>query len=660
MFRLVWALLASLTLATAAAAAPPPIEAYGKLPGVELISLSPSGDRLATVAVVGDARTLLAATTNGMQAIFTTAVGPAKVRDIQWAGEDHLLVRISQTTNIGYDFTRQNYELSAVVVINLKTGKSFTVFEHHPTVAQAVFDFYGTAQIGGTWYGFFAGMKMQQEKMGTLLADTDIDLYRVNLDTGAPELLANGNSGSSGWLVNSAGEVVAHAQYNQLSGDWSIMTGERGGRQLLGGHAAFEAIRYFGLGRTPDTVLVAHASDTGVVYDVVPLAGGAAITAPESAEIDEPLFDRTTGLWIGERLVGDVPDQRMFDAALASKTRGVRNAFPGLSVEFRSWNATQDRVIVFTSGGDDSGTYWLVDIKTRAADPIGYAYPDIKPSDVGGARMVAWTAGDSLALHGVLTLPPGREAKGLPLVVLPHGGPEMRDFAVFDWWAQAFAARGYAVFQPNFRGSDGYGQGFRDAGFGEWGRKMQTDISDGVAELARQGIIDPHRACIVGSSYGGYAALAGVTLQHGFYRCSVAVAGVSDLSDFILYQRKERAVTPTMRYWETFIGGKPGDAILGQLSPTHHAVEADAPILLIHGKDDTVVPIAQSYAMQHALQDAHKPVELVVMPGEDHWLSREDTRIQMLRAAVAFVEKYNPADAAPAASASAAAPAAAH
>ena len=178
---------------------------------------------------------------------------------------------------------------------------------------------------------------------------------------------------------------------------------------------------------------------------------------------------------------------------------------------------------------------------------------------------------------------------------------------------------------------------------------METDITDGLAELARQGLVDPHRACIVGASYGGYAALAGVTLQQGFYRCAVSVAGVADVG---LMLRDLNAIGPSMRYWHSYIGGKPGDAILGQLSPTHHAAQADAPILLIHGSDDTVVPIAQSYAMQHALQDAHKPVELVVMRGEDHWLSREDTRTQMLRSAVSFVEKYNPPDAAPAASAS--------
>jgi dipeptidyl aminopeptidase/acylaminoacyl peptidase len=259
-------------------------------------------------------------------------------------------------------------------------------------------------------------------------------------------------------------------------------------------------------------------------------------------------------------------------------------------------------------------------------------------------RMVVWNAADGLALHGVLTLPAGRPAKALPLVVLPHGGPASRDYPGFDWWAQAFASRGYAVFQPNFRGSAGYGVAFRNAGLGQWGRKMQTDISDGVASLAAQGIVDPKRACIVGGSYGGYAALAGVTLQKGLYRCAVSLAGVADPSAMLVYDSQRAGYrSSTMRYWKAFMGVESSsDSSLDAISPLVRADQADAPILLIHGEDDTVVSINQSEKMEAALKRAGKQVEFVKMNNEDHWLSREDTRIQMLKAAVAFVEKNNP------------------
>jgi dipeptidyl aminopeptidase/acylaminoacyl peptidase len=303
-------------------------------------------------------------------------------------------------------------------------------------------------------------------------------------------------------------------------------------------------------------------------------------------------------------------------------------------------------MIVQTEGGDDPGTYWIVDIAKHSADPLGALYLGVHSANVGPIRMVGWNSGDGTPLRGVLSLPPGREAKALPLIVLPHGGPEARDYPRFDWWAQAFAPRGYAVFQPNYRGSAGYGIAFRNAGLGEWGRKMQTDVSDGVAALAKAGIVNPKRACIVGGSYGGYAALAGVTLQHGLYRCAVSVAGVSDLGSMLSFvERRAGGVNPATRYWKSFMGVTTmWGSELDPITPVALANQADAPILLIHGKDDTVVPFEQCERMESALKSAGKPVEFVLMQGEDHWLSREETRITMLRSAVAFVEKYNPAN----------------
>ncbi len=180
---------------------------------------------------------------------------------------------------------------------------------------------------------------------------------------------------------------------------------------------------------------------------------------------------------------------------------------------------------------------------------------------------------------------------------------------------------------------------------------MQTDISDGLADLASKGVIDPKRACIVGASYGGYAALAGVTVQHGLYRCAVSVAGVTDLNAILDwgYRRGGEAPTDSTRYWRKFMGAQGNsDPMLHAYSPARIADRADAPILLIHGLDDTVVPIEQSRMMERALRAAGKPVEFVTMKGEDHWLSREAGRKAMLTAAVDFVLKHNPPGPAPA------------
>ena len=188
----------------------------------------------------------------------------------------------------------------------------------------------------------------------------------------------------------------------------------------------------------------------------------------------------------------------------------------------------------------------------------------------------------------------------------------MRDERGFDWWAQAFASRGYAVFQPNYRGSGGVSAEFRHAGFGQWGKKMLSDIADGVAEIAKRQIVDPKRACIVGASYGGYAALASVTLQQGLYRCAVSVAGPSNLPLFGAWQSQIYGYdNDTSRYWRKLTGADTeGEPVLRAISPALMAEKADAPILLIHGKDDTRVPIAQSEEMASALKRAGKALRV--------------------------------------------------
>jgi dipeptidyl aminopeptidase/acylaminoacyl peptidase len=211
----------------------------------------------------------------------------------------------------------------------------------------------------------------------------------------------------------------------------------------------------------------------------------------------------------------------------------------------------------------------------------------------------------------------------------------------FDWWPQALAAQGYAVLQPNFRGSI-LDSKFLQAGFGEWGRKMQSDLSDGVRYLARQGIIDPKRVCIVGASYGGYAALAGVSVESGVYRCAVSVAGISDLR---LFRRWTIAneVGQSQRYWDRFMGtADQNDPALIAISPIEHVAAVTVPVLLIHGRDDTVVPFEQSDVMLSAMKRAGKSVTLVTMKHEDHWLSRSETRLQMLQATVDFLKANNP------------------
>jgi dipeptidyl aminopeptidase/acylaminoacyl peptidase len=411
---------------------------------------------------------------------------------------------------------------------------------------------------------------------------------------------------------------------------------------LANGEAPRADIGLVSLGKDGTTLIYSERKENDELTRLfeVPLDGSAEPREFMTAEaIDQLILNRTTGALLGFWPTGSDGAPTMFDPALQAKVRKIYAAFPKLDVSLMDWTADLSHVLVRTTGNGDSGTWYVIDIDKMAANAVGYERLAIEPQYVGKISTVAYKAGDGIDLDGILTLPPGRDPKGLPLVVFPHGGPHSQDEEAFDWWAQAFASRGYAVFQPNFRGSTNRDEAFRRASYGQWGRKMQTDLSDGVAELARQGIVDPERVCIMGASYGGYAALAGVTLQQGVYRCAVAVAGVSDLG--MLYTDELRG--GGSRYARMDLKEELGTPDTHDAaSPRHAAARADAPILLIHGRDDTVVPFRHSKAMADALKDAREPYELVELKEEDHWLSRAETRKLMLAAATSFVLQHNP------------------
>jgi dipeptidyl aminopeptidase/acylaminoacyl peptidase len=391
-------------------------------------------------------------------------------------------------------------------------------------------------------------------------------------------------------------------------------------------------------------MLVHDRNDQSDVTEEFPIAPHSAATKLfESTPVEEYLTDPATGLLLGGQFTGE-KGFVLFDTKLQRRLDAARKAFAAYQFTLESYSSNMAKMVVKTDGGDDPGTFWLIDMATGKAEDLMSAYPDVDPKDVGPTRMFAYTAADGLPLEGVLTLPAGSTGRNLPLVMMPHGGPfDVYDRVGFDWWAQAFASRGYAVFQPNYRGSGGHGVAFEDKGHGEWGRGMLSDMADGITALAKAGIVDPTRACIVGASYGGYAALAGVTIQHGLYRCAVSYAGVSDVGHAMARDGTD-SETAEGRFVEKMFGVKdPYDPALRKISPLRNAGAADAPILLIHGKDDTRVPIVNSLSMKSALELARKPVEMVTLTGEDHFLSREASRVQTLEASVAFVEKYNPA-----------------
>lgn len=627
---------------------PPPLSIYGRLPQFERAVISPSGARIAMVVLYAQERRLIVVDREN-KPLLVQSLGDIKVRGLYWAGEDRVLVKKSDTTGLGIGFTTDKAELYSMIVVPLDGGKVYSVFQHDERIQGGIRGFYGVTEEAGNYYGYFGGITLDGDGFrSSYLTSTKPLLYKVDLRNDRAAKLApriETPDDWRDWLVGGDGTVKATMDYHSGDGRWVIRT--PAGRRVAEGISPLGGVDLIGFGPAATTVIYSVDDDKGDGerrWFEVPLEGGEAKAFEPAQGMGGTFFDNRTRRMLGYEIAGDVPAYKFFDPRQQKVMDAVLKAFPGRSVHLHDWNDAFDKLIVMTEGPEDPETCYTVDVAGRTADILGSGY-EIPGSAVGPMRMIRYAASDGMEIPAVLTLPPGRPAKNLPVIVLPHGGPPSRDYPGFDWWAQAFAARGYAVLQPNFRGSTGYGAAFEKAGHGEWGRKMQTDLSDGLAWLAREGIADPKRACIMGASYGGYAALAGVTLQQGLYRCAVAVAGVSDVARMVTTDITQSGYNALMiRSLRDEVGAHRD---LRAVSPVNFAAQADAPVLLIHGKDDTVVQYEQSTAMAAALRRAGKPVDFVTLPGEDHWLSRSATRLAMLEAAVAFVMKHNPPDPAP-------------
>ncbi len=623
-----------------------PLSAYGALPSLELVQVSPSGDRMAFVAVVGDQRTMALADLRSNATLGTVGVGLTKVRDIQWIGNEKVLVTTSTTESLT-DFGISKTEFFLGQIYDPARRRVTRMLDGSAGIFPALMD---TPRVLPN-----NGRPLVLVRAYDLGLRNHLDLYRIDPDSGRPRTFAPLSDKVVDYVLDTEGHPLARAEYDERNGRWSLQLKQGDDfREVWTVDALLDRPELMGLGMNGDSVIVwADRPDLtrqgqGVkgLFDVN-LATGVWRSLRFEFPTQGALFHPVTGRLMGvTRRDEDGLRYSFVEQGAGELWAAVQSGLPDRKPELISWSDDLRQAVVFTSGDGDSGTYHLIDMDEGSISTVGAAYAAIKPEMVAPVRAVTYEAADGLEIHGYLTLPPGRaDAKGLPLVVLPHGGPQSRDEGGFDWWAQGMASRGYAVLQPNFRGSSGYGSDFIEAGYGEWGRKMQTDLSDGVRYLAGEGIIDPKRVCIVGASYGGYAALAGPTLDPGVYRCAVSVAGVSDLRGMVAYaaSRGERKQNESVRYWNRFMGGDgPGDRSLDARSPTRLADSADAPILLLHGRDDTVVPIAQSRQMAAALRRAGKPVELIELSGEDHWLSREESRTRTLIETVGFLEANNP------------------
>ena len=607
---------------------------YGRLPSIEDVALSPDGSRLAYVNTKGNQRIVVVAGVADHKVIHWVALGEEKLRDLQWADDDNVMITTSDTTSF-YGF-KDEWDLLRVYNVSRNEARMLpdTPLAAAHSARKTVVGDVMVRRIGGHTVLFVPGMNV----------DDEFSLYRCDLNDGSTSLVRAGSSADESWIVDGNGQLAARETYDRETERWSIdVFPGRGSREAASGHAALDAPEILGFGPTADTLLVQSIESGTRVWRLLSINDGKFAAMPEDSVFDTPLSDPLTGRLIGGVNTVDRPAYVFFDPTWESRWKSVVAAFDGSAVTLVSNSSDFSKVVVLLESPNLGYRYILINLEKPEAVPIGKVYAGI--DKVLAVQRITYAAGDGLEIPAYLTLPPDRSPRNLPLIVLPHGGPAASDTAEFDWWSQALAAQGYAVLRPNYRGSN-LNEKFLAAGFGQWGRKMQTDLSDGVRYLASQGIVDSAKVCIVGASYGGYAALAGVTLDPTVYRCAVSVAGISDLARMMQWEGRggldARGVT---RYWDRFWGvSGSSDPALDTISPIKHIDAVKAPVLLIHGRDDTVVPYEQSQIMFDALRSQKKDVELVTLKREDHRLSRGETRTQMLEATVAFLRAHNPPD----------------
>ncbi|TMO40242.1 S9 family peptidase [Pseudoalteromonas sp. S4389] len=325
-----------------------------------------------------------------------------------------------------------------------------------------------------------------------------------------------------------------------------------------------------------------------------------------------------------------------WDEDLSNLYNGLRAVLPAdkFDIDIIDTSKDQRQYVVLVTGEQIPGTYMLGNRDTNELTVFVSAFPDIDETVYSGKKKISYKARDGLTIEGYLTLPVGyKKGDKLPTIVFPHGGPMARDYADFDYWTALLAYNGYAVLQPNFRGSSGYGHEFEMAAVQGFGKEMQDDLQDAANWLVGEGIANKDKICIGGASYGGYAALMAVVKHPETFKCAASFAGVTDLERIV---SKARYFTNKEIVRKQF--GTDGDK-LEKVSPVNFAKQINRPVLLVHGSDDNVVPVYHSREMEDELKDEGKDVTYIELEDGDHYLSHQPYRIKTLKAFLEFFDK---------------------
>lgn len=470
------------------------------------------------------------------------------------------------------------------------------------------------------------------------------DLYRLSVSSGERKLIRENKDRISGWIFDLSGNFRLATRVAN-NGDQEVLRVDPNGFTQVYSCNAFEEctpVRFHA-----DARRVYMKTNRGDGVDLLALVlfdpETGAIQPVESdplkrVDFGAALFSEATGELVATSYQDERTRHYFRDKSTESDYKWLEQKLPGKEIGLSSRTDDEQLWLVTASSDIEPGEAYLFDRKSRSLMPQYRVRDKLAREALAPMQAIQYPSSDGLEIPAYLTLPKGSSGKGMPMLVVPHGGPWSRDGWGYNPLAQFFANRGYAVLMPNFRGSTGYGKKFLNAGNGEWGRKMQDDVTWGVKYLVAHGIADPKRLAIMGGSYGGYSALVGITLTPDLYSAAVDVSGPSNLLTLLnavppYWEAQRKIMYTRMANPET----PEGEAWMKERSPLSAAGKIKTPVLVVQGARDPRVNRAEAEQIVIALRDRGLPVEYVLAPDEGHGFARPVNNMAMFMAAERFL-----------------------
>ncbi len=615
--------------------------AFGARPAAEQVAISPSGNRILVLVPGKAAQTILKMfdLTTGEQRIILSSPGtPETLRWCRFGSETQLVCRYGG--NLVVDGVLAGFGRLIRVGAD---GRELAALGQRSSFYDS-----GLRQYDGQILDWLTGeggaVLMARDyvpeagRTGTRMARTrkGLGVDRIDLVSLESKLVEPPRDDVDGFMTDGRGQIRIRVEHDvDTSGRMTGLTKYQY-RAAAGGdwkdlgtynESNYQGIQPLAVEAQSDSLFYLQKLNGRDALYRMPLDGSkASALVAQNAAVD---IDGVTRFGRGQKIIGytfatDARETVYFDAEFERLSSVLGKAIPSLPIiDFSDASSDGRALLIFAGSDTNPGSYYVLDRKSMQMSPLFDVRPLLSKRTLSAVKPVTYKAADGASIPAYVTMPAGTTGKNLPAIVLPHGGPSSRDEWGFDWLSQFLAARGYAVIQPNYRGSAGYGEEFQGAnGFKDW-RKAISDVNDAARYLVEQGIADRNRLAIVGWSYGGYAALQAAAVDPGLYKAITAIAPVTDLS---LLKRQADDYTNSELVRE-FVGS--GQHVRDG-SPLKNAAAITAPVLLVHGDLDINVGISHSVKMAKALQDLGRPVEFLRYKQLDHQLVDGDARVEML------------------------------